>query len=177
MTELQLIEGCKSGNAFAQRLLYDRYVDKMYIICLRYITNTPDAEEVLSNAFLKCFKNIDQFAYISEGSMQAWLSRITVNECLAQLRKKKNLYIPIEDNETEEAAETDTILENMHAKEIMKHLQELPSGYRTVLNLYVFEDMSHKEIAKALQISENTSKSQLHKARAMLKQKLQKHLV
>jgi RNA polymerase sigma-70 factor (ECF subfamily) len=145
---------------------------------MRYINNTADAEEVLSNGFLKCFKSIEQFTWQGDGSIQAWLSRIVVNECLMFLRKRKSLYIPIEDNSVpEQAVEQDNILEHIHARELLKHLHGLPDGYRTVLNLYVFEDMSHKEIAETLQISENTSKSQLHKARAMLKQKLQAHLV
>lgn len=174
MTEIQLAEGCREGNSFAQRLLYDRYVDTLYMLCLRYIPVAADAEEVLSDAFMKCFRNIGQFTYAGEGSIRAWISRIAVNECLMFLRKKKQLIIPIEEQQTPaEQADTDHVLGNIQAREILRHIQQLPPGYRTVLNLYVFEDKGHKEIATLLGISENTSKSQLFKARALLKQKIQ----
>ncbi|WP_118975862.1 RNA polymerase sigma factor [Taibaiella koreensis] len=173
MTEVQLIEGCKREESFAQRLLYDRYVDSMYLLCLRYIPGTADAEEVLSDAFLKCFKNMHQFQYAGEGSMRAWLSRILINECLMFLRRKKQLVISIEERPELPVADTsDTALDKMHASDILDYIRKLPTGYRTVLNLFVFEELGHKEIAALLQISENTSKSQLFKARALLKQKM-----
>lgn len=173
MTEEQLAESCKRKESFAQRLLYDRYVDQMYLLCVRYLSVTDDAEEVLSDAFLKCFNNINKFHYQGEGSVRAWLSKITVNECLMFLRKKKQLIIPIEDSYHLLLSHDSDVLGALHARELMKHIRTLPVGYRTVLNLYVFEDKSHKEIAELLQISENTSKSQLFKARSMLRQKIQ----
>ncbi len=173
MTETALIEACKRRESFAQRLLYDRFVDKMYVLCLRYIVNQTDAEEVLSDAFFKFFRNIDQFTYIREGSVQAWLSKIVVNECLMFLRKKKQLVLTIDDPITHAGlTENDTVLQQMESRDILRHIQEMPAGYRTVLNLYVFEDKSHKEIAALLQISESTSKSQLFKARALLRQRI-----
>lgn len=176
MTEIQLAQACKEGISFAQRLLYDQYVDPMYVLCLRYIPTTADAEEVLSDAFFKCFKHIGQFTYSGEGSIRAWLSRIVVNECLMFLRKKKQLIIPLEEGQLPAGlSDNDSSLEHMQAKDILKHIRQLPDGYRTVLNLYVFENMGHKEIAALLQISENTSKSQLFKARALLKQKMKEY--
>lgn len=173
MTEAELIEACKRKESLAQRLLYDRFVDRMYLLCLRYIVNEADAEEILSDSFFKCFKNIHQFTYIDEGGVRAWLSKIVVNECLMFLRKKKQLVLPIDDHPVhKDLTEQDTALHYMETKDILRHIQEMPAGYRTVLNLYVFEDMGHKDIAAMLQISENTSKSQLFKARAMLKQKI-----
>lgn len=173
MTEVQLIEACKRKESFAQRLLYDCYVEQMYLLCLRYVPNAADAEEVLSDAFLKCFKNIDRFMYIGEGSTRAWLSKIAVNECLMFLRRKKQLIISIDKEHVivPEAVETD-VLSYINTKAILKYIQQLPPGYRTVLNLYVFEDLPHKEIAALLGITESTSKSQLFKARALLKQKI-----
>jgi RNA polymerase sigma factor (sigma-70 family) len=171
MTEVQLIEACKREESFAQRLLYDQYVERMYLLCLRYVPQTTDAEEILSDAFLKCFSNIKRFDYLGEGSTRAWLSRIVVNECLMFLRRKKELVIAIDDSYAANAiAEEDVALANINTREILQHVQKLPTGYRTVLNLYVFEDMPHKEIAALLQITESTSKSQLFKARTMLKQ-------
>lgn len=172
MTEVQLIEACKRKESFAQRLLYDCYVEQMYLLCLRYVPSAADAEEVLSDGFLKCFKNIGQFTYLGEGSTRAWLSKIVVNECLMFLRRKKQLIISIDkENTLPEMADEDA-LSNINTKDILKHIQRLPPGYRTVLNLYVFEDLPHKEIASLLGITESTSKSQLFKARALLKQKI-----
>lgn len=173
MTEAELIEACRRKESLAQRLLYDRFVDRMYLLCLRYIGNVADAEEILSDAFFKFFSNIHQFTYINEGSVRAWLSKIVVNECLMFLRKSKQLILPIDEHPVhKDLAEQDTALHHMETKDIMRYIQQMPAGYRTVLNLYVFEDMSHKEIAALLQISENTSKSQLFKARTLLKQKI-----
>ena len=177
MNEAQLTEACKRKESFAQRLLYDRYVDQMYLLCIRYVSAAHDAEEVLSDAFLKCFNNIVKFEYLGEGSVRAWLSKIVVNECLMFLRKKKQLFIPIEDNDAVQLGKEDYVVDKLQAREIMGHIRALPVGYRTVLNLYVFEDKSHREIAQMLNISENTSKSQLFKARALLRQKIQNQLV
>lgn len=174
MTEVQLIEACKREESFAQRLLYDQYVERMYLLCLRYLPREADAEEILSDAFLKCFSNINRFTYQGEGSLRAWLSRIVVNECLMFLRRKKELIISIDENNVLPAiTDQDVTLSKINVKDILKYIQQLPVGYRTVLNLYVFEDMPHKEIAALLQITESTSKSQLFKARAMLKQKME----
>lgn len=174
MTEVHLIEACKREESFAQRLLYDQYVERMYLLCLRYVPQETDAEEILSDAFLKCFSNIGRFVYQGEGSLRAWLSRIVVNECLMFLRKKKELIIPIDEiNALPLVTEQDVIQSNINTRDILKYIQQLPAGYRTVINLYVFEDMPHKEIAALLQITESTSKSQLFKARALLKQKME----
>lgn len=174
MTEVQLIEACKREESFAQRLLYDQYVERMYLLCLRYVPREADAEEMLSDAFLKCFRNIGRFTYQGEGSLRAWLSRIVVNECLMFLRRKKELVTTLDEHKPLPLlTEPDLILSNMNTRDILKHIQQLPAGYRTVLNLYVFEEMSHKEIAALLQITESTSKSQLFKARALLRQKME----
>jgi len=173
MTEVQLIDACRRKEPFAQRLLYEKLADKMYLLCIRYVTSAHDAEEILSDAFLKFFSNIGQFTYQGEGSVQAWLCRITVNECLMFLRKKKQLVISVDDApKAEGLSDNDGILDQLQVRDILKHIRELPAGYRTVLNMFVFEDLGHKEIAAMLQISENTSKSQLFKARALLKQKI-----
>ncbi len=171
MTELSLTEACKKRDPFAQRSLYNLYAKQMYLICIRYVVQQHDAEEILSDAFLKCFLKIGQFRYRGEGSLKAWLTRIVVNECLAFMRKKKRLIISLEQYE-HQAAGSDPPLGNLQTKEIMQQIMNLPDGYRTVLNLYIFESKTHKEIAALLDISENTSKSQLHKARAMLKTRL-----
>ncbi len=173
MTELQLITACQNNDPAAQRILYERFVGSMLTVCLRYVPRQDDAEEILSDAFLKCFKHIRQFTFQGEGSTRAWLKKIVTNECLMFLRKKKQLVIPIEDHVPEtQTSDPETALDLIASRDILRWIQELPVGYRTVLNLYVFEDLSHKEIAALLDISVNTSKSQLFKARSLLQQKI-----
>ena len=173
MTDLQLIEACKRKESFAQRLLYERYVDKLFLLCLRYIPDATNAEEVLSDSFMKCFNNIEKFEYAGDGSIRAWLSKIAVNECLMFLRKKKAIYIPMDQEfHSNELKDVLSAINHLSIKETLSQIQKLPAGYRTVLNLYIFEEKTHKEIAGLLGISENTSKSQLFKARALLKQML-----
>lgn len=174
MTEIQLIEACRREESPAQRWLYEQYAEGLLLLCLRYIREQTDAEEVLSDVFLKCFRHIGGFRYAGPGSLRAWLSKIAVNECLMFLRRKKQLVIAVDEEQMPaETADTAAILEQIAARDILRYIRQLPDGYRTVLNLYVFEELSHKDIARMLQISENTSKSQLFKARALLKQKIQ----
>jgi len=171
MTELQLIEACKRSDSFAQRRLYEVYAEKIFIQCLRYVSNKADAEELLSDCFVKAFKNVHQFQFAGDGSFHAWLRKIAVNECLMFLRKRKQLTIAIDDNScVNDLVQEEHVFQQLNVAAILKNIQKLPAGYRTVFNLYVFEDRGHKEIAEALNISENTSKSQLFKARKMLKE-------
>jgi RNA polymerase sigma-70 factor (ECF subfamily) len=144
----------------------------MMILCLRYIPQHEEAKEVLMDGFLSFFRHMDSFTYRGEGSVKAWLKRIMVNNCLMHLRKRNTAIISIDAMHYEDHATPEDALGNMAAKEIMKLLHELPDVYRTVFNLYVFEDMGHKEIAELMGISENTSKSQLHRARALLKKQI-----
>ena len=142
----------------------------MLAVCLRYTGNPADAEDILVGSFMKVFEKIGQFN--ETGSLEGWIRRIIVNDCLMFLRKRKSLQYTeeLEVAEREMGGEmADTSLE---AQELMKLVESLPSGYRTVFNLYAIEGYSHKEIAKQLNISEGTSKSQLSKARNLLQQKL-----
>jgi RNA polymerase sigma factor (sigma-70 family) len=171
--EAQLVQRCKNNEPAAQRALYDRHVEDIMILCLRYVTNTEDAKEAMMDSFLSFFKNIGGFEYRGEGSAKAWLRKIAVNHCLMRLRKNAPTYTELVEGTNEPAIEENEVFGSMAAKEILELLQSLPDGYRTVFNLYVFEDMGHKEIGEVLGISENTSKSQLHRARAMMKAKLE----
>jgi len=171
MTEQKAIEGCKRDDRISQKYLFDAYSDGMLVVCMRYVKNLPDAEELMLNGFFNFFKAIDRFVYNGNGSIGAWLKKIMVNECLMFLRKKDGLKITEEENAGEIAAD-DGIVERMSAGELFQLIMELPSGYRTVFNLFVVEGYSHKEIAKMLGITEGTSKSQLNKARVMLQKKV-----
>lgn len=171
--EATLIAQCRDGHRNAQKQVYEQYVNSMMILCLRYINDKEDAKEVLHDAFCNFFRNIGRFDYRGDGSTKAWLKKIVVNQCLMHLRSRKQLIVNEDHIEKYEDAATDeTILDRISARELMLLIHTLPAGYRTVFNLYIFEGMGHKEIAAMLQITENTSKSQLHKARAMMQKKL-----
>jgi RNA polymerase sigma factor (sigma-70 family) len=174
----QLIEQCQRGNAFAQRRLYDQYVYRFLRVCLRYVRPEPEAEEVLMTAFLKIFRHIGTFSYRDDNGFEAWMRRIVVNECLLHLRDRRTLPVfsieadPAESNVPEPAPLPD---EALNAEELYALICELPPGYRTVFNLYAIEGYTHREIGEQLHISENTSKSQLSKARALLQRWLTNH--
>ncbi len=168
--ETELIEGCQRQNREAQHALYRTYSGKMYSLCCRYVKDRMEAEDVLITSFTKIFEKIGQFK--GEGSFEGWIRRVVVNESLTYLRRNKNMYL---ETDIEEAAfEPDyRKLENqLEADDLMKLIEALPVGYRTVFNLYAIDGYTHQEIGEQLGISENTSKSQLSRARALLQKKL-----
>ncbi len=167
--EQRLIKQCKRGNAKAQRELYERYCGGMLSVCKRYVRSLEDAEEVLSNAFIKVFSKIDQ--YSGTGSLAGWIKRIMVNEALNYIRYQKNLFVEVEEENHKGFSHQD-VSDNMDADHLLNLINELPLGYKTVFNLYAIEGYNHREIGESLGISENTSKSQLSKARKALQKKL-----
>ena len=172
--ELFLVKECKRGHASAQKKLYEKYCDLLLMICLRYLDSREDAQEVLMDVFLNAFKRIEGFTYAGQGSLSAWLRKITVNQCLMKLRRQQPQFRELPEMAQENLAGTEDILAGISSKEILLLIQELPPGYRAVFNLYVFEEKSHKEIATLLEVSEQTSKSQLHRARALLQRQILK---
>jgi RNA polymerase sigma factor (sigma-70 family) len=170
MDEAGLVKCCKHNNAAAQKILYARYAEGMMILCLRYISNREDAKEALMDGLLSFFQNISGFTYRGDGSLKAWLKKIMVNQCLMHLRKRNPLFVPQEETANEPKESHENALDYINAKEIIGMIHALPTGCRTVFNLYVFEGMNHREIAEILDISESTSKSQLHRARTLLKE-------
>jgi RNA polymerase sigma-70 factor (ECF subfamily) len=161
-----LVEACKQGDATAQKRLYDKYVAMMYAICIRYMNNEDEAKDALQEGFIKVYRNISKFSHT--GSFEGWLKRIFVNTSIEQIRKRKLHYdIDNMDYNTPEFAK-DLQMSSIDADKIMSLVQKLPSGYRTVFNMYCIDGYSHKEIADYLNVSENTSKSQLFKARKLL---------
>lgn len=161
-----IVTGCCRGDRQSQNTLYKQFSPKMMIVCLRYARNREEAEEILQEGFLLVFSKINQFR--NKGSIEGWIRKIMVNAALQKIRSRSVLTKVISiDNVTIEdsaAIPTDTI----GAKELIKLIQELPTMYKTVFNLYVFEGMKHKEIAELLGISEGTSKSNLSDARSLL---------
>lgn len=172
--EIELVQDCRKGDRHAQRRLYDMFAEAMMILCYRYIPDRTTAKDVLMEGFVDVFKNIERFTPQGEGSLRAWVKRIMINRCLMQLRKRRGIFVELEEDVNDVVSIDDGITEKLSVKEIMTLIHALPDGYRTVFNLYVFEDKSHKEIAEFLGISENTSKSQLFKAKALLQKKILK---
>ncbi|MEM9022429.1 MAG: sigma-70 family RNA polymerase sigma factor [Bacteroidota bacterium] len=168
----RLIAQCREQDPVAQKALYERFARPMAMICHRYVTDHRDAEEVLFNGFLKVFRKLDAFEYRGEDSLRAWIKRIMINEALMRLRKQQLLWAVGEEHLP--GSEVVAAVEHsLAAEDLYRLILRLPSGYRTVFNLYAIEGYSHAEIAEALGITVNTSKSQLSKARAWLRQRLE----
>lgn len=166
-SENDLIQGCIDGDRQMQELLYKRYASKMYGVCLRYVANADDANDILQEGFIKVFKNLDKFR--REGSFEGWIRRIFVNTAIEQFRKKIKLYNVDEVQENTLEDKELSALDLLATKDILNIVNELSPGYKAVFNLHVIEGFSHKEIADALGITEGTSKSQLARAKGVLK--------
>lgn len=138
---------------------------------MRYMKSQEDAEDVLLEGFYKVFKNLEKFIYESEIAFFGWVKRIMINEALMKLRKNNDIQLMAINEELDQEVDISPI-EDLKTASLLKLIQTIPVGYRTVFNLYEVEGYSHKEIAKKLEISEGTSKSQLFKAKKLLKEKL-----
>ncbi len=169
MTEFEIIQLCQQQDPQGQKMLYDRYAPKMFGVCRRYVLNREDAEDILVEGMFKVFDNIDSFQ--NAGSFEGWIRRIIVNEALMFLRKKRLLIVDADASElnTIELSHPLSIEHELAAQDILKLLEQLPTGYRTIFNLYVIEGYKHIEIADILGISINTSKSQLILAKDKLR--------
>jgi RNA polymerase sigma-70 factor (ECF subfamily) len=166
---IHLISGCKKGDRNSQQDLYMHFADHVMSIAYRYARDLPEAEDILQNAFIKVFENINSYD-AKKGSFEPWLSRIVINEAL-QLLKKNSRYLLTNRNDGEVFEQTveSNILELMEAEQIHALMHQLPDGYRIVFNLYVIEEYTHKEIATLLEITESASRSQLTRAKKMLR--------
>ena len=175
MTEQELIKGCKAKNRAAQKELYEQYAPILLGICRRYVRQQEDAEDVLLESFYKIFSNIGQ--YEGKGSFEGWMKRISVNESLMFLRRKHNFNLSIESNHLNIAEDSVSVEEQLFEQDILEVLDSLPTGYRTIFNLYVVDGLKHREIADKLGISINTSKSQLIQAKRKLASLLKKNKI
>lgn len=173
MDDNTLVKECLNENSKAQKALFDKFAPKMLSVCLRYMKNTEKAEDVLQDAFIKVFLNIGK--YNNSGVLEGWIRRITVNTCLDELKKNKKLLLNVSVEEVEYKLESnDFVQEQMIADDLMKLIQNMPEGYRVIFNMFAIEGYAHQEIATKLGISESTSKSQYLRARAYLKQRIDK---
>lgn len=164
--EGQLIKALRQEDARAQRQVYEKYGPRMLGVCFRYVGDEMTAEDVMVEGFLKVFGKIDQFS--GEGSFEGWMRRIMVNEALGLLRKRKQMPEDILSDEAANIPDYNNADQNIETQELLDLIEKLPVGYRTVFNLYAIEGYAHSEIAEVLGITESTSKSQLHRARALL---------
>lgn len=167
----QLIEKCKKNDTKAQGELYKLFSSKLFSICLKYSRNTVEAEDNLQDAFVTIFKKISQ--YKNKGAFEGWIKRITINTALVRYRSKGVFNIVNENEIEDQAVEIED--EDISIDYLLHIIQELPDRYRLVFNLYVLDGYSHKEIANLLHITTGTSKSNLSRARHILKHKIETH--
>lgn len=172
MSELALVKSCIEGDQRAQRKLFEMYAPKMMGVCLRYTKDVARAEDVMQDGFIKVFTKLTK--YSGNGSLEGWVRRIMVNTALDHLRKENKFNANVSMDDVEYKVEFDgRILSSLMEEDLLKLIREMPEGYRTVFNMFAIEGFSHKEIAKELEISENTSKSQHSRAKAFLRNKVE----
>ena len=166
----ETIKGCLKGDRKSQYRLYMQYSQAMYNICIRFIPDQMEAEDVLQEAFIKAFKNLQKFK--GDSTFGAWLKRILINHCISFLRKSKPVFVEMNELPIDIMEEEDEVLTEFRPEIIHHAIKDLPEGSRVVFNLHMLEGYKHKEIAKMLDISESTSKSQYQRARMLLQEKL-----
>jgi RNA polymerase sigma factor (sigma-70 family) len=171
MNIAEQLEDARSGNAAAQKFLFDQFADPMMALCCRYVKNRADAEELLLDGFYKFFSHLPAFHYRGEAALYSWIKTIMVRECLMFLRRQR-AFSMLSAETAAEAGPVGEPLAGLSAAEIFDLIVRLPVGYRTVFNLHVIEGMQHAEIGRALGITEGTSKSQLSKAKLLLQKML-----
>lgn len=165
-----IISECNAGNPKAQAKLYNLYAPKMFGVCLRYARDSAEAEDNLQEGFIKVFANLKSFR--NEGSFEGWVRRIMINVSLEKIRKQHIMY-PVEDVSIYDSVNfSDDVIAKISADDLIRLIQELPPRYRLVFNLYVIEGYSHQEIAEEMSITEGTSKSNLARAREIMKRKV-----
>lgn len=168
--EAELINGCKKQEKRFQEALYNLFAPKMFAVCLRYADNRHYAEDILQEGFIKVFINITKFR--GDGSFEGWIRRIMVNTAIEFIRKTSVYTQEVEIEKVVHFRDDYDVVNKLCADDLMKIIQSLPGGYRTVFNLYAIEGYAHKEISEMLGISEGTSKSQLARARYLLQHKV-----
>jgi RNA polymerase sigma factor (sigma-70 family) len=174
MSDQQIIEGCARHDRKSQQLLYDQYSRFLLGVCMRYATDKAEAEDILQDSFLKIFFNIKD--YSGTGSFMGWLRKVAVNTAITHYHKnlKYRYHVEIEEYVSVETGVTSFEEDFFTSEELYRVLNELPTGYRMVFNLYAVEGYKHKEIAEILGIDTNTSKSQYSRAKAVIRDKLEK---
>jgi RNA polymerase sigma-70 factor (ECF subfamily) len=171
--EQELVQGCIAGNRAMQKMLYDLYAKKMMAVCLRYSKTSFEAEDVMQEAFIKVFEHIRYFK--GECPLEFWIRKIMVNTALKQHRKMMHVSSLAEADKIQEVPEEEFILSGYNYEDLLRMVQSLAPRYQLIFNLYAIEGYAHKEIAEMLDISEGTSKSQYSRARAILRNMLERN--
>lgn len=170
-SEEELIALSIKGDGSAQNELYRRYAPKLWGVCLRYAKNRMSAEDILQEGFIRIFTYLDRFE--NKGSFEGWMRRTMVNTAINYYKKNLSTAREAEYHEYHSGKSNDAdALSKLSHQELLKMVQQMPDGYRTVFNLYIIEGFSHKDVAEMLNVSENTSKSQLSRARAFLQERI-----
>ncbi|WP_291132831.1 RNA polymerase sigma factor [Flavobacterium sp. UBA7682] len=164
-----LIKACQKQNSKAQEELYHLYKNTLFALCLKYCQNEAEAEDNLHNAFIEIFTNIKQ--YKGKGTFEGWVKRITINKAIDSYKKSYQLS-PIKETDFQDTDVTENELEEFTLDQILSMIQNLPNQYRLVFNLYELDNYSHNEIAEMLNITVGTSKSNLHRAKMILKEQI-----
>lgn len=173
LSEEKLIRACLLGKKKYQRALYEKYKVKLFMICLRYAAGRMEAEDFLQEGFIKIFRDLHQFNP-ERGSLSGWMQQVVRNTIFEHFRRKRIKLSPVPPEDlTEQFMVQEDIFSTLHLQELTALIQNLPPGYRTVFNMYIIDGYSHQEIAEVLGISVNTSKTQLFKAKKMLRGQLQ----
>ena len=175
-SELTLAEGCRRGDNTARKQLYETYASYLLGVSLRYVGDRSVAEDLLHDGFIQILTHFDQFCWKGEGSLRAWLFKVQQNVILSHIRKKEKLQetVWLEENPQVQDIEEPPGIEDIPKRVIMQMIAELPAGYRTIFNMYVIDELPHREIARLLGIQEHTSASQLLRARRLLAIKINK---
>lgn len=174
-TAEHLVERIRAHDRRAMSLLYHQYVEQLSSVCYRYVPSESDAKDVLQNSFVKIFTTLPTFEYRSDEAFKGWMAKVVVNEALTFLKKRQRLlFVDVPEAKMQLMADDDEepAVEHVSPDQLHQLIADLPSGYRTVLNLYAFEGCSHKRIAELLGIKENTSASQLFHAKKLLAKRI-----
>ncbi|HNW57683.1 MAG TPA: RNA polymerase sigma factor [Bacteroidales bacterium] len=175
-SEQELLQKIRCGDIKAMKELYNNYSGYLTAVCSRYIDSNDDVRDILQESFIKIYNNINKFEYRGNGALKAWMTRITVNESLKQLKSNEQLELIKPTWDLPDVIEDDDPdFDDMPSSVILDMIRSLPQGYRTVFNLYVFEEKSHKEIASILRIAESSSASQFHRAKGILVRKIREY--
>jgi RNA polymerase sigma factor (sigma-70 family) len=169
-SEEKLIKGCQKGKREYQQALYDKYSNGMYLVALRYSKMQQEAEDIIQESFIKVFKNIKNFR--KDSSLAYWIKRIVVNTALNHQRSKLYLYPMVDVTELNDWSDKESIVSALNYEELLGVIRELPTGCQVIFNLFAMEGYKHHEIAKMLDISEGTSKSQYSRAKSLLSERI-----
>lgn len=172
MNDEQLVIKCLQKDTLAQKQLFDFYSKKMMGVCLRYAKDSEEAQDILQMGFIKVFEKLELYKH--QGSLEGWIRRVIVNTALDNIRKNKKLMNNVDIDKVDYQLHNydENVLDSLSARDLLRIIQEMPPGFRTVFNMFAIEGYSHKEIAEELNISVSTSKSQFSRARAYMKKKL-----